>query len=255
MREMHKEKKPILCVPFFYKSILSTCQMICLLAVSLLCNLRCNTICNKEVKTNITPKPTTITDIPEKFEHFKRPKTKQVKWGTAFLMACTKISWQNKELWNSNQQWSWSIFCSGNLARFGERAFKAGDVLLHFYPVKPVALLLNVLCHLSNSHCLNPIKYTRNEKEQCVICSFDFYPAAVTCTFSPHSNWRNCFTPRGEQTNKQKPKQSIRTLGQNFTPEIILKNKDKKNEHYTQRNKAYKSEEGFFCLSSNGIGW
>lgn len=130
MREMHKEKKPILCVPFFYKSILSTCQMICLLAVSLLCNLRCNTICNKEVKTNITPKPTTITDIPEKFEHFKRPKTKQVKWGTAFLMACTKISWQNKELWNSNQQWSWSIFCSGNLARFGERAFKAGDVSL-----------------------------------------------------------------------------------------------------------------------------
>lgn len=71
MREMHKEKKPILCVPFFYKSILSTCQMICLLAVSLLCNLRCNTICKKEVKTNITPKPTTITDIPEKFEHFK----------------------------------------------------------------------------------------------------------------------------------------------------------------------------------------
>jgi len=58
----------------------------------------------------------------------------------------------------------------------------------------------------------------------------------------------------GKQTNKQKPKQSIRTLGQNFTPEIILKNKDKKNEHYTQRNKAYKSEEGFF-LSSNSIGW
>lgn len=92
MREMHKEKKPILCVPFFYKSILSTCQMICLLAVSLLCNLRCNTICNKEVKTNITPKPTTITDIPEKFEHFKDQRLNKWSEEQPFIWLALKLA-------------------------------------------------------------------------------------------------------------------------------------------------------------------